>query len=119
MHVLRSLFALFIAAYLGAASQAQPFPQESRTYAQKLILAIKKNIVLAESVPGNPEAVVEVDTQAGGAITNIRLVQSSGYAAWDRAVLMALARTERLPLDNEGRAPPRLQISFRPNEANP
>ena len=105
-----------------ASQPSEPLPLNLKqmpydgSYAERLILAIKKNIVLTESVPGNPEALVEVDAALDGSIKNVKLVRSSGHSTWDRAVLMALARTERLPLDSAGRVPPRLQISFRPQD---
>jgi colicin import membrane protein len=43
------------------------------------------------------------------------LVKRSGHPDWDEAVLRAIDRTSSLPRDTDGRVPPVLLISFRPN----
>ncbi|MDP9043435.1 MAG: cell envelope integrity protein TolA, partial [Pseudomonadota bacterium] len=87
----------------------------SANYAGRVAARVKPNIVLTDSVDGNPRAVVEVRLAPDGTIMAKRLVQSSGSKPWDDAVLRAIERTEMLPLDN-GRAPPVFEIGFRPRD---
>jgi colicin import membrane protein len=86
----------------------------SASYAGKLIARIKPNILLTETVPGNPAADVEVRASPTGSILSRRLVKSSGNKDWDDAVLRAIDRTAELPRDTDGRVPPVLVITFTP-----
>ena len=96
----------------GAAAQdAAP----SLAYTGRLVALIRSNTVFTGQVPGNPAAEVEVRAGANGSIIARRLVKSSGHKDWDEAVLRAVDRTARLPRDSDGRVPPVILISFRPN----
>ena len=86
----------------------------SASYAGKLIARIKPNILLTETLSGNPAADVEVRASATGTILSRRLVKSSGNKDWDDAVLRAIDRTAELPRDTDGRVPPVLVITFTP-----
>ena len=86
----------------------------SASYAGKLIARIKPNIVLTDTVTGNPAADVEVRASPTGTILSRRLVKSSGNKDWDDAVLRAIDRTGELPRDTDGRVPPVLVITFTP-----
>jgi colicin import membrane protein len=86
----------------------------SASYAGKLIARIKPNIVLTETVTGNPAADVEVRASPTGTILSRRLVKGSGNKDWDEAVLRAIDRTGELPRDTDGRVPPVLVITFTP-----
>lgn len=86
----------------------------SQDYVNRLIARIKRNIVLTDSLDGNPAAVVEVRAAPTGTIIARRLVKSSGVPAWDEAVLRAIDRTGTLPTDTDGRVPGTLLITFRP-----
>ena len=86
----------------------------SASYAGKLIARIKPNILLTETLSGNPAADVEVRASATGTILSRRLVKSSGNKDWDDAVLRAIDRTGELPRDTDGRVPPVLVITFTP-----
>lgn len=88
----------------------------SASYAGKLVAHIRPNIVFTDTVPGNPRAEVEVRTLPDGTILSSRLRRSSGFPAWDDAVLRAIERTGRLPRDENGRVPSTLILGFRPNE---
>lgn len=112
-----------LAAQLPGASfpppKPEPRPEPRRAvngedYAALIQSAIKRFIVLDKPLPGNPLAEVEVRTDKSGQILGRRLVTSSGSADWDRAVLRAIDRVEVLPVDEAGRSPPVLLISFRP-----
>jgi colicin import membrane protein len=93
-----------------AARDAAP----SAGYAGRLVAHIKPRIVFPGSVPGNPEAVVEVRTGPGGTVIARRLVNSSGHREWDEAVLRAIDRAGTLPRDTDGSVPALIIISFRP-----
>ena len=86
----------------------------SASYAGKLIARIKPNILLTETISGNPAADVEVRASPTGTILARRLVKSSGNKDWDDAVLRAIDRTAELPRDTDGRVPPVLVITFTP-----
>jgi colicin import membrane protein len=95
-----------------AAREAGP----SAGYAGRIVARIRPNIVLLDTVPGNPMAAVEVRAAPDGTIIGRRLLKSSGNAAWDDAVLRAIDRTEMLPRDIDGRVPALITIEFRPRD---
>lgn len=89
----------------------------SGSYGGLVAAKVKPNIVYPDAISGNPRAEVEVRLSPDGTIVGKRLVQSSGNKAWDDAVLRALDKTETLPRDVGGRAPPSsLTIGFRPQD---
>jgi colicin import membrane protein len=95
-----------------AAREAGP----SASYAGRIIARIRPNIVLMDTVAGNPMAAVEVRAAPDGTIIGRRLLKPSGNAAWDQAVLRAIDRTEILPRDTDGRVPALMTIEFRPRD---
>jgi colicin import membrane protein len=95
-----------------AAREAGP----SASYAGRIIARIRPNIVLMDTVAGNPMAAVEVRAAPDGTIIGRRLLKPSGNAAWDQAVLRAIDRTETLPRDTDGRVPALMTIEFRPRD---
>jgi colicin import membrane protein len=95
-----------------AAQDAAP----SAAYGSKLVARIKPNIVFTDSLAGNPAAEVEVRAAPNGTVIARRLLKSSGNAEWDEAVLRAIDRTGSLPRDSDGRVPPLISITFRPND---
>lgn len=88
----------------------------SASYAGRIIGKIKPNIVYTDDIVDNPVAEVEVRTAPDGTIVGSKLLKSSGVTAWDKAVLNAIDKTERLPRDTDGRVPPALVITFRPRD---
>jgi colicin import membrane protein len=88
----------------------------SASYGGKVAARVKPNIVFPDEIAGNPLADVEVRAAPDGTILGARLLKSSGVKAWDEAVLKAIAKTEKLPLDTDGRAPSTLIIGFRPKD---
>jgi colicin import membrane protein len=98
----------------GSTGTAQKDAAPSASYAGKLIARIKPNILLTETVSGNPSADVEVRSSPTGTILARRLVKPSGNKDWDDAVLRAIDRTAELPRDTDGRVPPVLVITFTP-----
>jgi colicin import membrane protein len=88
----------------------------SAAYAGRIKARIKPNIVFTDTVNGNPLAVVEVRCGPDGRIISRKLIEPSGVATWDEAVLRAVDRTEVLPADESGRVPPVLQLEFKPKD---
>jgi colicin import membrane protein len=88
----------------------------SAGYAGRIKARIRPNIVLLDSIAGNPVAEVEVRVAPDGHIIGRRLLKSSGVPEWDESVLRAVDRTEVLPRDTDGRVPPTIIITFRPQD---
>lgn len=95
---------------------AQQSAGPSSSYAGLIRSRVKPNIVFSDTLPGNPAAEVEVRAGPDGTILSRRLSKSSGSKEWDEAVLRAIDRTGVLPRDVDGRVPPALIITFRPND---
>jgi colicin import membrane protein len=93
-----------------AARDAAP----SAAYAGRLIALIRPKIRVLDRLPATLETVVEVRTSPGGTILSRRISKSSGNPVWDDAVLRAIDSTATLPRDTDGRIPPTIEISFRP-----
>jgi len=87
-------------------------------WTDKVIKKVKPLIVFnAESISGNPAAVIQVNLAPDGAILNTNLISSSGNPNWDRAVLLALSRAESLPKDDNGKIPQReVKLTFKPKD---
>jgi len=100
----------------GATGTALKSAGPSASYAGRIVARIKPNIVFTEDISGNPTAEVEVHAASDGRILASKLIRSSGVPAWDEAVLRAIAKTEVLPRDTDGRVPSPLVISFRPKD---
>lgn len=86
----------------------------SASYANRLIGRIKPNITYPVDIAGNPRVEVEVRVAPDGTITSRRILESSGYKAWDDAMLSAIDKTEIFPKDTDGRVPPIVVFGFRP-----
>ncbi len=97
-----------------ATGQAAQSSGPSASYAGRLVATIRPNIVFTDVVAGNPRAEVELRAGPDGTILSSRLSHSSGSAAWDQAVLRAIERMGKLPLDENGRVPSSLILGFRP-----
>ena len=89
----------------------------SASYALRLIGRIKPNITYPADIAGNPRVKVELRVAPDGTITNRRILESSGFKAWDDAVLRATDKTEILPKDTDGRVPPLMVLGFGPLDA--
>ncbi len=99
-----------------AAGNAARTSGPSASYAGRIKARVKPNIVLTTTVAGNPAAKVEVKVAPDGTIVGRKLLTSSGSPAWDETVLRAIDKTEVLPKDVDGRVPPTIEITFRPND---
>ena len=91
--------------------------QISNKYAASIQAAIRPNITFdANTVAGNPIVEIQVGLTPDGTIVSITTVKSSGIDSWDTAATRALKKTDRLPKDENGRAPATLVITLRPRE---
>lgn len=100
----------------GSTGTAQQSSGPSASYAGRVVAAVRPNIVFTDNLSTNPTAEVEVHTLPDGTVASRRIVKSSGIPNWDDAVLKALDRTAKLPLDVGGRVYNPLIIEFRPKE---
>lgn len=104
-----------------AAGNALQSSGPSSSYAGKIRASIKPNIVFADELTSNPAAEVVVRTAPDGTILSgekdgPKLVKSSGNKNWDDAVLKAIAKTEKLPRNEDGVVPSPMTIIFRPKD---
>ncbi|HYG55722.1 MAG TPA: energy transducer TonB [Burkholderiales bacterium] len=78
---------------------------------------VKSNWILPQDLQGNPEAVFSVVQLPTGEILSVKLVKSSGIAAYDTAVERAILKSSPLPLpasrDDFSRE---LKLTFRPRD---
>lgn len=100
----------------GSTGTAQQSSGPSASYAGRVVAAVRPNIVFTDNLSTNPTAEVEVRTLPDGTVASRRIVKSSGIPNWDDAVLKALDRTAKLPLDVGGGVYNPLIIEFRPKE---
>ena len=83
---------------------------------QRIVAAVKHNLVGVPGLQGNPLVVVRVDVGRDGLISARKVVLSSGVEAWDTAVLKALDKTARLPVSPGEFLPPAMEFHFRPGD---
>jgi colicin import membrane protein len=95
-----------------AGPKTLPSVAAATTYAERVAMRIKPNIMLAEPVPEDATAEVEIRTNPEGKIVAYRLSRKSASLAWDTAVLRAIERTAVLPLDTTGTIPTVMTIVF-------
>jgi colicin import membrane protein len=97
----------------GSASQdAGP----SKSYAGKLINALRDNLTYNGNPTENPAAVVRIRAAPGGTIIARQLVRKSGVPEYDEAALRAVDKLGRLPSDVDGRVPTDVEVTFRLRE---
>ncbi len=101
-----------------AKGTAQISSGPSATYKNRLAALFKRNIIFSnvDSIQGNPKAEVQVKVSSTGLIMSARLSKSSGVTAWDDAVLRAVEKTERIPLDENGKVVADFPIGFGPKD---
>jgi colicin import membrane protein len=90
----------------------------SANYKGRLAALFKRNIVFpgADSISGNPKTVVQVKVSSTGLILSSRVTKTSGVPAWDDAVLRAVERAERIPLDENGKVVTDFPVEFGPKD---
>ena len=105
-----------------AMGTAQRSAGPSDSYGGRIAQRVKLNIFFdATSITGNPEAKFILHCAPDGTILfdknkTTRLIQSSGYPAYDDAVLRALEKTKEIPRDRDGRLFCPFEISLRPKD---
>lgn len=100
---------------LGAGASGSSGPDSGMTYAERVSRTIRQNIVFdTSSLLGNPEVVIRIKVSADGLIAESAVETSSSSTSWDDAALRAIRKTERLPLDVNGKVPPTLILHIRP-----
>lgn len=95
-----------------AAQNAAP----SAGYGGRVKAKIKPLIIYPEDGSANPMAEVQVNLGPDGLILGSKVLKASPDPDWDRAVLRAIEKAERLPRDVDGRVPSVLILTFRPRE---
>jgi colicin import membrane protein len=86
----------------------------SAGYAGRIVARLKPNLVMTDSIPGNPAVEIEINCGADGTIIGRKITKKSGNQTWDDAVLRAVDRTGKLPIDTNGRAPGSITIAWHP-----
>lgn len=101
-----------------ARGTAQVASGPSASYRGRLAALFKRNINFPnpDSISGNPKAVVQVKVSSAGVILSRELTKSSGVPAWDQAVLRAVDKAERIPLDENGKVVPEFPVEFGPKD---
>jgi colicin import membrane protein len=87
------------------------------SYSEQIRNAIKQNILYKQNPNDRKldlQTIVLVECEENGLIKSRKILKSSGSGAWDASVLNALDKTQRLPTDSTGKAPPVLEIRFKP-----
>jgi len=84
----------------------------------KVLKKVKPLITFnAESVSGNPEAIVQLKLAPDGVILGREIIKSSGIPSFDQALLNAIDRAQTLPKDDNGVIPDKdLRLAFTPKE---
>ena len=95
-----------------AAQSAGP----SANYGARVVAAIRPNIETIKELSPSLRAEYAVYTDASGRVTTPKLLKSSGDAYWDEVALKAILKTERLPIDDNGRVPSPMTIVLRPRD---
>ena len=85
----------------------------SSSYSKRIIGRIKPNISFSGNFDGNSESDIELTVTSSGAISKYKIINSSGNADWDNAVLKAIEKTEVLPKDIDGRIPSPIRIKIK------
>lgn len=90
----------------GSTSTALEARAPSDSYKGRIRAYIKRFHTYTETITGNPTTEIEIRTASDGSIQSRKITKSSGLKSWDDAALNAIDKAEKLPLDENGRAPP-------------
>jgi len=86
-------------------------------YIARIRAKVKSNWILPIEMKGNPEAMFDVVQLPTGEVLTVKLVRSSGIAAYDQAVERAILRSSPLPRPaNENLFNRELRLTFRPRD---
>jgi TolA protein len=117
-----SIIAASIDAKNRLASVAQPLMQgagfpggpPAGDYAARVQRRVRPNIVWAGPTL-DLETVISVRCAPSGTLLSSSISRSSGNPTWDMAALRAIQRSDPMPVDTDGRAPPMFSITMRPS----
>jgi colicin import membrane protein len=87
----------------------------NNAYKTRVSSKIRGNINLPMDIPGNPEAIFEVEQFPTGEITLVKMRKSSGNTAYDDVVYRAIQNSTPLPRP-ENTEQRRLVLTFRPKD---
>ena len=99
----------------GPTSAVEPGKARPAGYGERIRSRIRSNITYSGEPSANTIVLVEIQAAPNGRILKSTLKRSSGNAEWDAAVMQALKKTASLPLDDNGAAPSKIELSFRPH----
>jgi colicin import membrane protein len=89
----------------------------TQTWVDKISAKIRGNIAMPPGIRGNPEALVLVTQLPTGEVLDAKLVISSGYTAYDDAVLRATLKSSPLPKpDTPDQFVRDLKLTFHPQD---
>ncbi|WP_408507952.1 energy transducer TonB [Paraburkholderia sediminicola] len=72
------------------------------------------NVVAPIDIDGNPSSIIAVRCAPDGSLLSDTMLRSSGNLEWDIAALSAVEKSDPMPRDVNGSAPPSFLITFRP-----
>ncbi len=84
------------------AEQAAAVGQVMDEHKARIVAKIRRNIVMPPDVPDNAKAEFDVTLLPGGLVLSVKLVKTSGVAAYDSAVERAILKAQPLPLPPDG-----------------
>ncbi len=100
----------------GSTSTALEAKSLSQSYVGRIRSYIKRFHTYTDTVSGNPTTEIEVRLSSDGSILSRRITKASGTKSWDDAALNAIDKAEKLPLDENGRAPSPMVIIWSAQE---
>lgn len=104
-------------ANLKAAQATAAQASEMDKYISAIRGKVRGNIVLPPDIKDNPEAEFEVTQLPSGEVLNVKLLKSSGHAAYDAATERAIRKSSPLPKPGKNELFARtLKLTFRPQE---
>ncbi len=87
------------------------------SYTGKIRGKVRGNVVLPPNLNGNPTAVFLVTQLPSGEVVAVKMLKSSGVAAYDSAIERAILKSSPLPLpDDKGDFQRELKLTFCPQE---
>jgi len=84
------------------AEQAAAIGRVMDEHKARIVAKIRRNIVMPPDVPDNAKAEFDVTLLPGGLVLSVKLVKTSGVAAYDSAVERAILKAQPLPLPPDG-----------------
>lgn len=100
----------------GSTSTSLEAKSLSVSYAGRIRSYIKRFLTYTDTISGNPTTEIEVRLASDGSILSRRITKPSGTKSWDDAALSAIDKAEKLPLDENGRAPSPMTIVWSAQE---